>query len=109
MFDEIQLEELKIVCSEICALSEGGKHYIFFPRLKIRHAETDYVVRALLCPTEHSSYPTKLFLSEKIPAPLNWNFSSRILDSTWYSWSWRDVSASLRLIQMLAGHLAAFR
>jgi hypothetical protein len=111
VIDKAELEEVQAVYPGASAMSEGEKDYIFFPELKVRVGENEHCVSGLLLPSAHSSgYMTKLFLSSQIPgSALNWNFTDRILDRTWYSWSWQGVPASMRLLQILAGHLGAFK
>ena len=110
MIDEAQLKELRLGFPGAERMSEAGKEYVFLPCLNISCAGTMHTVEGLLSLCEASPYPTRLFLSTQITeAGLNWNGSVRVMDRTWHTWSWKDVSSSSRLVQILAAHLRAFK
>jgi hypothetical protein len=104
-----QLQELSDVCGEVRELAEGGKVYIYLPRLKLPHGCVPGEVEGLLCIQEHSGYATRLFLSRQISGRgANWSVH-RIVDRAWHTWSWNNVSAQMRPAAMLAEHLRALR
>jgi hypothetical protein len=61
-----QLQELSDLCEEVRELSEGGRVYIYLPRLKLPSGCAPTEVEGLLCIQEHSGYATRLFLSQQI-------------------------------------------
>ena len=95
--------------------TEGGQEFVFLPRLFIPIGEASLQRDALLCPSAHTNYPTRLFLSEAIAerptirgSAANWTVHT-ILGRTWHTWSWTGVSADLPLLQVLLSHMAALR
>lgn len=103
------LSEIEAICQGAAAMSEVGLDYIFLPGLKLPPGRTPASCDALLCLSPREGYPTRLFLSVQLTdRGNNWN-TFRILDRTWYSWSWNYVAASERPAQILAQHLRALR
>src|ERR1051326_4762778 len=101
------MSELRAICTRAREIIEAAIHYIYLPKLKLPSAPA--VVDGLLCVQQHSGYATRLFLSAEVPGKgSNWS-SHQILGRTWYTWSWKDVSADLRPIEILSGHLRALR
>jgi hypothetical protein len=90
--------------------SEGGKPIVFLPGLSIPSRGKLLLRDALLWPHERDSYQSRLFLSEPIPdSPAqNWNQFS-IAGRAWHACSWQGVANTLTWLEMLAGHLRAFR
>lgn len=82
----------------------------FLPGLEVQTPSGALQVDALLYPYAHSGYTTRLFVDRQIPAPnaKNWN-SFTLGGRTWFACSWQDVQASLSWVEILAGHLRAFR
>jgi hypothetical protein len=88
---------------------EAEKQYVHLPVLKVLINGVTTDMEGLLCPGEHSGYPTRLFLSQRVPGKgQNWT-DHTILGKTWSTWSWKDVPASLPLTEILLGHLRALR
>src|SRR5262249_54542435 len=103
------LQELSEICGEVTEMSEGGRTYLYLPKLKLPSGCPLAVVEGLLCIQEHSGYATRLFLSCAIAGRgANWT-AHHILGRTWHTWSWNNVSASLRPTAILAEHLRALR
>lgn len=101
-----ELEELKLICSSALEMKEGEIAFILLPNLKVfGHGEMD----ALLCPQARDGYTTRLFLARQVPGRGNNWSSHRILDRAWVTWSWNNVPADLRLVEILANHLSALR
>ena len=104
-----QLQELSDLCGEVRELAEGGKVYIYLPRLMLPNGCVPAEVEGLLCIQEHSGYATRLFLSQQIAGRgANWSVH-RIVDRAWHTWSWNNVSAQMRPAAILAEHLRALR
>ena len=109
MVPEDQLEELRAVCRETKPLTDGPLLLIHLTGLQILIDQLEFVVpEALLCLSTHEGYPTRLFLSERPPKTLNWSVIT-VLGRAWHKWSWKDVSANQRPMQILAQLLKAFR
>jgi len=91
-------------------LAEGGQPVVFLPGLKVDAPQGPIEVDALLHPSLHTGYSTRLFLNRQVDAPLAKNWTSHSLcGSTWWSCSWQGVGAELTWIDMIANHLRAFR
>jgi len=110
-----QLCTLTNVCPGARLMTECGQEFVFLPDLSVTVGKAAMKLDALLCPSGHSGYATRLFLSEPITdrptirgQAANWS-THVVLGRTWHTWSWRDVSPGLPLLQILLGHLAALR
>lgn len=103
------LEELKLICDGALEMVEGGCFFLYLPGLRVLSASHIFVLDALLCLQARDGYPTRLFLSQQVPNRGNNWTQHRILDRTWYTWSWNNVAASNRPAQVLAEHLRALR
>jgi hypothetical protein len=103
------LEELKLICDGASQMVEGGCFFVYLPGLRVPSASQIFVLDALLCLQSRDGYPTRLFLSQLVPGRGNNWTQHRILDRTWYTWSWNNVAASSRPTQILAEHLRALR
>lgn len=109
MIEEAHIAELQAICPGAAEMTEAGLIYVFLPKLKLPEGCSLSEVEALLCLSARDGYPTRLFLSAAVAGKGNNWRTYRILDRTWHSWSWKDVSSSLRPAQILLGHLDAFR
>jgi hypothetical protein len=109
MVSEDALEELRLLCPEAKVMSEAGLDYVLLPGLKLSTGTETLVVDGLLCPQPRDGYMTRLFLSQQIHGKGNNWKPHQILDKTWYTPSWNNVSSDLRLAQMLVEHLRAYR
>lgn len=104
---EDAMRELKQICPGAQVMAEGGITYIFLPGLK--HPCAPGILDGLLCPQQHGGYTTRLFLSAAVPGKGN-NWSAHaILSRTWYTWSWNNVTANQRPVEILAQHMRALR
>jgi hypothetical protein len=101
-----EFEELQRICPESKEMPEANIDYVFLPGLQISGQGQ---VDCLLCPQGRDGYATRLFLAKQIPGKGNNWTSHRILDRTWWTWSWKDVGVDLRLAEILAAHLCALR
>jgi len=103
-----ELDELIAVYPGAQEMREAGVRYVFIPGLVLPSGQK---VDALLRPDQVTSdgYITRLFLSQPVDGKgQNWQ-QFRILDRSWHTWSWNNVSPSGRLAQIIAGHLRALR
>jgi hypothetical protein len=103
------LSELQGLCPEAVEMQEGCYRYIYLPALRVRSGEQVLVLDALLCPQPKDGYASRLYLSQQISGRgANWK-AERILDRTWWTWSWNGVGGDLRPVEILAEHLRALR
>lgn len=105
------LGELLQLCPELRQAVEAGVTYYLLPNLAMPSGASPARVDALLCPTPRDGYESRLYLAERVTGgtrPLNWNGQIRVLERYWCAVSWR-TPAGLRLAQMVAIHLEAFR
>src|SRR5580658_4454273 len=104
MVSEDSLAELRAVCEGARQMAEGGYAFIYLPGLKVSTGGQTASQDALLCLQTRDGYPTRLFLSQQVQGRgNNWSVH-RIVDRTWYTWSWNNVSSDLRPAQVLAEH-----
>lgn len=104
-----QLAPLETVCARAQVMTEAGIELVALDQLKVRSNGTAHVVDALLCPTTHSGYHTRLFLSQPFPQKAtNWTVH-QLLGRPWHTWSWQGVPANLPLLEMLMCHLDPLR
>ena len=102
---EDELAELGLFCGKVTEQREGERRYLLLERVTLPAGCSPAAMEALLCPQERDGYMTRLFLASPITGKgTNWTVH-RILDRTWHSWSWQNVSANQRLAQILLGHL----
>ena len=104
-----QVEPLNGLCEAAKVMREGVQEIVYLAKLRIRVGGARHVVDAVLWPTLHAGYTTRLFLSQPFPAKAgNWTVH-QILGRPWHSWSWQGVPANLPLLQMLLCHLDALK
>lgn len=108
-------DELRELLRQYPGLEEGteaGVTYYFLPGVRLPEGCTPDRVDALLCPAGRDGYPSRLFLEEAVTcrSDRNWNASNvRILERNWFAVSWMLKTTNLRLAQLVAAHLEAFR
>lgn len=110
-FASDQVEELKRLFPNVQRSEEGGCIYFLLPQLRLPERCTPASTDALFCPTARDGYPSRLFFAEQVQCStkLNWNANGvRIVERNWHAFSWK-VNPNLRLAQMVAAHLKAFR
>jgi len=104
---EDAMSELRAICAGAQEMVEAAMTYVYLPKLRLSCVSA--TLDGLLCIQQHSGYATRLFLSAQVPGKgSNWS-THQILGKTWYTWSWKDVSADLRPAEILLGHLDALR
>lgn len=105
------LDELLQFCPGLQQAVEAGVTYYLLPDLAMPPSASPPRVDALLCPTPCQGYESRLYVAERVTGgkhELNWNGQIRVLERNWHAVSWRTPSG-LRLAQMVAVHLEAFR
>lgn len=112
-FPEDQIAELTAAFPEVRCADEAGITYFLIPALPLPKGVTPSCVDVLLCPTaDGHGYTSRLFFGAQVqtPKPLNWNSNGiRILERSWYAYSWKIQQQGLRLLQILALHLKALQ
>lgn len=110
-----QLEPLLARYPDAKVAADGARVFVWLPSLHVAVGERIYVLDALLSPKDGPGYPTRLYLSQQIAErqtigtmPANWTCEV-IGGRTWYTWSWKDVSQTLPLLEMLLAHMRALR
>ena len=106
MINQDQLAELRSVYPEAAPMDEGGIAYVHLPRLLLPAQCSPRQVEGLLRPGPGpDGYTTRLYLSSPFPTRgQNWTVH-QILAKTWHTFSFNNVPADLRLIEILANHL----
>lgn len=110
-YPEEQVEELRQICPGARPCEESGVPYFFLPSLRLPDGCSPQEMDALLCPTPHHGYTSRLFLAEQIRSPQsrNWSTTVRLFERNWHAISWNIQQSNLRPAQILALHLRAFR
>lgn len=113
MISQESLALLQRSFPDAVVMKEGGQEFVFIPKLPVvTNRSTDVTeVDALLCPSAHSSYTTRLFLEKPFVGAgqsNNWSIH-RILERQWHTWSWNNVPPGNALLQILASHLNALK
>jgi len=104
-----QIASLSTVCERAQVMSEAGVDMVVLDKLTVRVGGQAHKLDAVLCPSTHSGYTTRLFLSQSFPQKGgNWTVH-QLLGRQWHTWSWQGVPADLPLLQMLMCHLDALR
>lgn len=92
---------------EVSRRTEGWRQLIHMQGLRFLVNGVEHTMDALLCLNHNNpTYPTKLYLAEKVGAGLNWNESVYLLGRDWHTFSWSGVSPQLAPGEILAAHLA---
>ena len=103
------MAELTAMCGEAREMTESGQSFIYLSQFKLPAGCEPAQLEALLCPHARDGYTTRLFLSAPVAGRgQNWTIH-RIVDRSWYTFSWNNVSAQLRPAEILAEHLRALR
>lgn len=93
---------------EVSFRVDGWRRLIYMEGLHFKVEGVDQKMDALLCLNhDNPSYPTKLYLAERLGAGLNWNESAFLMGRQWHTFSWSGVPPNLPYIEILAAHLAA--
>ena len=104
-----EIEELARSYGAVQVLPEAGFEFIHLETLRFLSDGDQVEVEGLLCPQMRDGYATRLFLGRPFTNKgQNWT-QHQILGRPWHSWSWKDIRADQRLIQILLGHLKALR
>lgn len=111
-FPDDEVEELKRCHPNVAIAEEGGIAFLRFEELKLPEGCQPASVAALLCPSDHSGYTSRLFLACKVQHKgkgTNWNADGLvILGQRWWAASWKIDAGNRRLLSKLQAHLAAF-
>jgi len=111
MPSEEDLNELNQLCAGAKVMTECDSVYIFLPALKLPKGCRPAEVNALLrIKSPLNDYPTRVFYASVIASskPLNWNSQNVvILQKNWFAYSWANVAADRRPVELLAEHLRA--
>lgn len=104
--DNAQFAAFKATHADAEYVEESGIPFVLIPKLTFHSKGVKKVMRALLCPAQHTGYTTRLFLEEQVPTAeaQNWN-PFTIRNQTWWACSWQNVPASLPWLEILANHL----
>ena len=109
MIKEEDLAELERCYGAAKVLAEANFEFVHIEKLKFVSDGEEVEVEALLCPQMRDGYFTRLFLSAPFPTKgQNWT-QHQILGRNWHSWSWQNVPAEQRLVQVLLCHVKALQ
>jgi len=103
------LAELGRCCGPVKVIAEANFDFVHIEKLKFLSDGLEVEVEALLCPQLRDGYATRLYLALPFPSKgQNWT-QHHILGRNWHSWSWQNVPAEQRLVQILLSHLKALK
>jgi hypothetical protein len=106
---EDQVAELKPLCRSVVEIEQNAQPFLYMEGLRLPAGCEPAAVDALLALHGRDGYPTRLYLQSPIrQRGANWSVVC-LLDRTWHTWSWKDVSANQRVAQVLAEHLRGLR
>jgi hypothetical protein len=102
-----QIQELKRYCDEVHLGEEAKVHLYLLKNLRLPTMCDPASCDALLSPTPHNGYPSRLYFPRVIngPFPRNWNFNGRILEENWSAFSFTVKTEGLSLAEILTRHL----
>lgn len=104
----VQIEELKRYCTDVFMGQEAGVDLYLLKDLRLPDLCKPESCDALLCPTQHNGYPSRLYFATRIAGPFNrnWNFNGgHILARNWHAFSFTVAPAGLTLAEILKRHL----
>jgi hypothetical protein len=106
---ELQLAALRRINRRAEIWDEGGQPLVYLPSMPVQHNGGKVTVDGLLCPRNHASYTTRLFLSQAFPnRGQNWT-AHQIMGRAWHTMSFNNVPASLPWSEVLAIHLGQLK
>lgn len=108
---EDQVFELRQLYGEgVESIVEMGLPFFYVPSLLLSEGCAPRDVDGLLCPIPKDGYSSRLYISKQVgmPNPKTWNGNVWVKNMQWHAVSWR-LEGNMRLAQMLAAHLGAFR
>ena len=103
------LRRIALLCDgEVSRKTDGNRDLLYMQSLRFFVTRTERKMDALLwLNNPNATYPTRLYLPEKLGAGLNWHEDAYLLGRQWHTFSWRGVSPNQPLIDILAAHLMA--
>ncbi|TAK82751.1 MAG: hypothetical protein EPO20_20335 [Betaproteobacteria bacterium] len=103
------LRPIEYLCEgEVSRRSESGRDLVFMQGLRFYVNSKEHKMDALLCLNHpNPTYPTKLYLAERVATGVNWHETAYLLGHQWHTYSWKDVKADRPLLEILAAHLSA--
>jgi hypothetical protein len=104
---EDQIQELKRYCDELHVGEEANVKLYLLKNLRLPSKCEPSSCDALLCPTTHNGYPSRLYFATQIRGPFgrNWNFNGRILERNWHAFSFTVATEGRSLVDILKSHL----
>jgi hypothetical protein len=113
IFPDDQVEELRHLAPRIQLFHEGDAPFFLLERMPLPEWCTPKEMDALLCPISRDGYTSRLYFAEQAKSTRgqpNWTGGPfRILERNWLAYSWNPQRSDLRLAQIVANHLRAFR
>lgn len=105
-----QIDDLRVVFPDVQRVEVGGLACALIPALPIDTVGGPVTRRAILFPYPENGYSTRLFLDQAVDIgkPVNWQERS-VRGAQWWARSWNFVSADMPWLQILLGHMRAFR
>lgn len=103
-------QEFLAVFPKAIFMQEAGFKYAYIPAFKLPEGCKPEECPLLLCISAKDGYDSRLYFSEQIVSPekRSWNSNIYLLDSNWYSISWK-TEPGLSYLQMLMVNLRAFK
>ncbi|MDE5442526.1 hypothetical protein GWG65_13920 [Bradyrhizobium sp. CSA207] len=106
---DARLRPIAELCEgEVSFRKEGWRELILMKALRLVASGAQHKIDAILCLNhDNPTYPTKLYLAQPVGSDLNWNETVYLLDRSWHTFSWSNVSPDQPWFDILAAHLRA--
>lgn len=113
IFPQDQVDELKRLAKQVELFDEGGTPFLLLSSLRLPEWCEPTSMDALLCPVSRDGYTSRLYFAGQARSSKgqpNWTGGPfRIVERDWVAYSWNPQRSDLRLAQLIANHLRAFR
>lgn len=108
---EEELDAIRTLCSgQVSYHEDGWRQVIHMEGLRFQaEGQLREMNGLIVLNHDNLTYPTKLYLAEKLGCGLNWNESHYILGQEWHTFSWSNVRSNQTPIAILADHLAPLK
>ena len=104
------LVSLRSLCPQAELMTEGGQTVVYLPGVQFQAGAARVTRNLLLWPGPRDGYLTRLFLSQQVTGSVDRAWTSyNLCGGTRWAVSWQGVPADLPWIEILGGHLGAFK
>jgi hypothetical protein len=113
LYPDDEIAELQKLARRIQLFNEGGTPFFLLEGMTLPDGCSPPTMDSLLCPVGRDGYTSRLYFAEQAKSTRgqpNWTGGPfRIIERNWLAYSWNPQRSDLRLAQLVANHLRAFR